>query len=149
LDLGLVIIDEEQRFGVKSKESLKHLRLNCDLLTLTATPIPRTLYMSLMQIRDFSVIDTPPENRLPIKTFVLEYDNDLIRQAILNEIKRKGQIYFVHNRILDIEKVRQRLSRGLPEQIKIGVVHGQMPARQIELTMMKFLNCQIDVFISP
>ncbi|GAI33107.1 unnamed protein product, partial [marine sediment metagenome] len=80
--------------------------------------------------------------------FVLEYDNDLIRQAILNEIKRKGQIYFVHNRILDIEKVRQRLSRGLPEQIKIGVVHGQMPARQIELTMMKFLNCQIDVLIS-
>ncbi len=147
-DLGLVIIDEEQRFGVKSKESLKRLRLNCDVLTLTATPIPRTLYMSLMQIRALSVIDTPPENRLPIKTFVLEYDEDLIRQAILNEKKRKGQVYFVHNRILDIEKVRERLVKNLPLQIKTGVIHGRMPAHQIELTMAKFLNSQIDVLIS-
>lgn len=147
-DLGLVIIDEEQRFGVKSKESLKHLRLNCDVLTLTATPIPRTLYMSLMQIRDFSVINTPPENRLPIKTFVLKYDDDLIRQAILNERKRQGQVYFVHNRVLDIEKVRQRLTKKLPHQIKIGVVHGQMPARQMEATMIEFLNSGIDVLIS-
>ncbi|MFH1678874.1 MAG: DEAD/DEAH box helicase [Candidatus Omnitrophota bacterium] len=91
-ELGLVIIDEEQRFGVKNKEYLKRLRSNCDVLTLTATPIPRTLYMSLMQLKDISVIDTPPENRLPIKTFVLEYDEHLIRQAILNEIKRKGQV---------------------------------------------------------
>ena len=147
-DLGLVIIDEEQRFGVRSKERLKQLRLNCDVLVLTATPIPRTLYMSLMQIRELSVIDTPPENRLPIKTFVLEYDEDLIRQAILNEIKRKGQVYFVHNRILDIEKIKERLARILPSQIKIGVVHGQLSCRQIELTMMNFLNSQIDVLIS-
>lgn len=146
-NLGLVIIDEEQRFGVKNKEYLKRLRLNCDVLTLTATPIPRTLYMGLMQIRDLSVIDTPPENRLPIKTFVLEYDEDLIRQAILNETKRKGQVYFVHNRVLDIEKVKQKLARILPHQIKIGVVHGQMPAGQIELTMAKFLNSQIDLLI--
>ncbi|MBL7081971.1 MAG: DEAD/DEAH box helicase, partial [Candidatus Omnitrophica bacterium] len=147
-DLGLVIIDEEQRFGVKSKEALKHLRLNCDLLTLTATPIPRTLYMSLMQIRDFSIIDTPPENRLPIKTFVLEYDDDLIRQAILNEIKRKGQVYFVHNRILDIEKVARKLTQKLPPEIKVGIIHGQMPAHQIALAMIKFLNSQISVLIS-
>lgn len=147
-ELGLVIIDEEQRFGVKSKETLKRLRLNCDVLTLTATPIPRTLYMSLMHIRDLSVIDTPPENRLPIKTFVLEYDDDLLRQAILNEMKRGGQIYFVHNRILDIQNVRQRLAQRLPQRVKIGVIHGQMPARQIELTMLQFLNSQIDVLIS-
>ncbi len=147
-DLGLVIIDEEQRFGVKSKESLKRLRLNCDVLTLTATPIPRTLYMSLMQIRDLSLIDTPPENRLPIKTFVLEYDDDLIRQAILNEINRKGQVYFVHNRILDIEKMRQRLVQNLPHHVRVGVIHGQMRPRQIESTMIKFLDSQIDVLIS-
>jgi len=147
-DLGLVIIDEEQRFGVKSKEALKHLRLNCDVLTLSATPIPRTLYMSLMQIRDLSVIDTPPENRLPIKTFVLEYDEDLIQQAILNEVKRRGQVYFVHNRILDIEKIRHKLTKQLPHRIRLGVIHGQMPARQIEATMVRFLNSQIEVLIS-
>lgn len=147
-DLGLVIIDEEQRFGVKSKEFLKHLRLNCDVLTLTATPIPRTLYMSLMQLRDISVIDTPPGNRLPIKTFVLEYDEDLIRQAILNEIKRKGQVYFVHNRILDIDKVKQRLNQKLPSWVRLGIIHGQMPGGQIELTMREFLNSKIEVLIS-
>ncbi|MFH1578277.1 MAG: DEAD/DEAH box helicase [Candidatus Omnitrophota bacterium] len=147
-DLGLVIIDEEQRFGVKSKELLKRLRLNCDMLTLSATPIPRTLYMSLMQLRDISVIDTPPENRLPIKTFVLEYDEDLIRQAILKELKRKGQVYFVHNRILDIEDVKTRLTRKLGTKVRIGVIHGQMPGNQIESTMMKFLNTQIDILIS-
>jgi transcription-repair coupling factor (superfamily II helicase) len=147
-DLGLVIIDEEQRFGVKSKESLKRLRLNCGVLTLTATPIPRTLYMSLMQIRDLSIIDTPPENRLPIKTFVLEYDDDLIRQAILNETKRQGQVYFVHNRILDIDKVKARLTQALPHKISMGIIHGQMPRRQIESTMRAFLDSQIDVLIS-
>lgn len=147
-NLGLVIIDEEQRFGVKSKETLKRLRLNCDVLTLTATPIPRTLYMSLMHLRDLSLIDTPPENRLPIKTFVLKYDEDLIRQAILNEIKRRGQVYFVHNRILDIQKVRQRLTRKLPPQTRVGLIHGQMPVRQLELTMGEFLNSRIDVLIS-
>ncbi|MFH1339380.1 MAG: transcription-repair coupling factor [Candidatus Omnitrophota bacterium] len=147
-DLGLVIIDEEQRFGVKSKEKLKQLRLNCDVLTLTATPIPRTLYMSLMQLRDISVIDTPPQNRLPIKTFVLEYDEDLIRQAVLNEVKRKGQVYFVHNRVQDIDKVKQKLSRMLPLRVRLGVVHGQMPGQMIESAMREFLNSKIDVLIS-
>ena len=147
-DLGLVVIDEEQRFGVKSKEKLKQLRLNCDVLTLTATPIPRTLYMSLMQLRDVSVIDTPPQNRLPIKTFVLEYDEDLIRQAILNEVKRKGQVYFVHNRILDIDKVKQKLNQKLPSGVKIGVIHGQMAGQMIESIMREFLNAKIDVLIS-
>ncbi len=147
-DLGLIVIDEEQRFGVRSKEFLKRIRFNCDVLALTATPIPRTLYMSLMQIRDFSVIDTPPENRLPIKTFVLEYDDDLIRQAILNEIKRKGQVYYVHNRIFDIDKVKTKLQRRLPVQTKIAIVHGQMPVRQIESTVLKFLNNEMDVLIS-
>ncbi|MBU0548838.1 MAG: DEAD/DEAH box helicase, partial [Candidatus Omnitrophica bacterium] len=146
--LGLVIIDEEQRFGVKSKEYLKHLRLNCEILTLTATPIPRTLYMGLMQLKDISAIDTPPENRLPIKTFVLKYDRDLIRQAILHELKRRGQVYFVHNRILDIEKVRQRLSRLDLGNIRIGVIHGKMPSSLIEATMMQFLNSKIDLLIS-
>jgi transcription-repair coupling factor (superfamily II helicase) len=101
-DLGMVIIDEEQRFGVRAKEKLKQLRLTTDMLTLTATPIPRTLYMSLMGARDMSVINTPPQNRLPIKTIVVEYDEDLIRQAIVREAGRKGQVFFLHNRIHDI-----------------------------------------------
>jgi len=104
--------------------------------------------MGLMQLKDISVIDTPPENRLPIKTFVLKYDRDLIRQAILHELKRRGQVYFVHNRILDIEKVRQRLSRLDLGNIRIGVIHGKMPSSLIEATMRKFLNSKIDLLIS-
>jgi len=146
-DLGLVIIDEEQRFGVRAKEKLKALRLACDVLTLTATPIPRTLYMSLMGAKDLSVINTPPQNRLPIKTIVVEYDEDLIRQAILRELNRKGQVYFVHNRIQDIEKVKEKIAKLLPPDIKIAVGHGQMSAHALEKVMLDFLKAQIDVLV--
>jgi len=146
-DLGLVIIDEEQRFGVRAKEKLKQLRLSCDVLTLTATPIPRTLYMSLMGAKDLSVINTPPKNRLPIKSIVVEYDEDLIRQAILREIGRKGQVFFLHNRIQDIEKVRDKLARILPPGIRIGVGHGQMPPKLLEKVMFDFLRGEIQVLV--
>ncbi len=146
-DLGLVIIDEEQRFGVRAKEKLKALRLTCDVLTLTATPIPRTLYMSLMAAKDLSVINTPPQNRLPIKTIVIEYDEDLIRQAILRESNRKGQVYFVHNRVQDIEKVKEKITRLLPSNIKIAIAHGQMPTKILEKVMLDFLKAKIDVLV--
>jgi transcription-repair coupling factor (superfamily II helicase) len=146
-NLGLVIIDEEQRFGVKAKEKLKALRLTTDVLTLTATPIPRTLYMSLMGAKDLSVINTPPENRLPIKTIVVEYDEDLIKQVILRELHRKGQVFFLHNRIEDIEKVREKLIRILPATARIAVGHGQMASRELERVMADFLSGKIDVFL--
>jgi len=146
-DLGLVIIDEEQRFGVKAKEKLKSLRLSCDVLTLTATPIPRTLYMSIMNAKDLSAINTPPQNRLPIKTIVVEYDEDLIRQAILRELERKGQVYFVHNRIHDIDKIKDRLVRILPVGVRYAIGHGQMPAKMLEDVMSGFLNGNTDILI--
>ncbi len=147
-NLGLVIIDEEQRFGVRSKQKLKSIRLNCDILTLTATPIPRTLYMSLMGAKDLSVIDTAPQNRLPIKTSVVEYDIDLIRQAIMKEVARRGQVYFVHNRIEDIDKVKDRVSAVLPPQTRIAIGHGQMKSAYLEKVMLNFLKGNIDVLIS-
>jgi len=147
-NLGLVIIDEEQRFGVKAKEKLKSLRLTADVLTLTATPIPRTLYMSLMGAKDFSVINTPPENRLPIKTVVVEYDEDLIRQAIIRELNRKGQVFFLHNRIEDIEKVRERISRLIPPGARLAIGHGQMSPRHLEAVMADFLRGDIDILLS-
>ncbi len=146
-DLGLVIIDEEQRFGVKAKEKLKALRLTCDVLTLTATPVPRTLYMSLMKAKELSVINTPPENRLPIKTIVVEYDEDLIRQAILREFRRNGQVYFVHNRVHDIDRLREKISLLLPSDIKFATAHGQMSAGTLESVMTDFLQGKIDVLI--
>jgi transcription-repair coupling factor (superfamily II helicase) len=146
-DLGLTIIDEEQRFGVRAKEKLKRLRLSSDVLTLTATPIPRTLYMSLMGVKDLSVINSPPKNRLPINTVVVEYDEDLIRQAILRELQRKGQVYFVHNHVEDIEKQKERLAKILPGDVRIGVGHGQMPARLLEKVMLDFLKAKIDLLI--
>ena len=146
-ELGLVIIDEEQRFGVRAKEKLKALRLACDVLTLTATPIPRTLYMGLMDAKDLSVINTPPQNRLPIKTVVVEYDDDLIRQAILRELDRKGQVYFVHNRIQDIEKVKEKITKLLPSNIKIAIGHGQTPTKVLEKAMLDFLKAKIDVLV--
>ena len=146
-DLGLVVIDEEQRFGVRSKEKLKKLRLTCDVLTLTATPIPRTLYMSLMGAKDLSVINTPPQNRLPIKSVVVKYDQDLIRQAVLREISRKGQVYFLHNRVEDIEKVRDRLVRILPAETRIAIGHGQMPPKALEKVMFDFLRGEIQVLV--
>jgi transcription-repair coupling factor (superfamily II helicase) len=146
-DLGMVIIDEEQRFGVRSKEKLKSMRLACDVLTLTATPIPRTLYMSLMGAKDLSVINTPPQNRLPIKTVMVEYDEDLIRQAVLKEKNRKGQVFFLHNRVRDIEKIKEKLARILPAQVRIAVAHGQMPSKLLEAVMYNFLKGEIDVLL--
>lgn len=147
-DLGLVIIDEEQRFGVRAKEKLKALRLTCDVLTLTATPIPRTLYMSLMGAKDLSVINTPPQNRLPIKTIVVEYDEDIIRQAVTRELQRKGQVFFLHNRVQDIEKVQEKLRRMLPQGARLAVAHGQMHPRVLEAVMLDFIKGRIDILIS-
>ncbi|MCM8792061.1 MAG: transcription-repair coupling factor [Candidatus Omnitrophica bacterium] len=147
-DLGLLIIDEEQRFGVKAKEKLKMLKINTDVLTLTATPIPRTLYMGLMGIKDISIIQTPPPNRLPIETYVVEYDIDLIRQAILREYQRRGQVYFVHNRITDIQKIKEKIASVLPSHIRIGVAHGKMPALILEKIILDFFKGKLDVLIS-
>ncbi|MGA2775056.1 MAG: transcription-repair coupling factor [Candidatus Omnitrophota bacterium] len=145
--LGIVIIDEEQRFGVKHKERFKKLRLSTDVLTLTATPIPRTLYMSLMGGKDLSVINTPPQNRLPIKTVMVEYDSDLIRQAIVRELNRRGQVFFLHNRVEDIEEVKEKLSKILPQGIRLAVAHGQMHPKELETIMSEFLKGNIDCLV--
>ncbi|MCX5693605.1 MAG: transcription-repair coupling factor [Candidatus Omnitrophica bacterium] len=147
-NLGLVIVDEEQRFGVKAKEQLKKLKNTIDFLVLTATPIPRTLYMSLMGAKDFSVINTSPLNRLPIKTVVVEYDADLITQAIKRELARKGQVFFLHNRILNLEKIKDRISRNLPGSVRIACAHGQMPAKLLEQIMSDFICGRVDILVS-
>ncbi len=145
-DLGLLIIDEEQRFGVTHKERLKQMRTEVDVLTMTATPIPRTLYMSLTGARDMSTIDTPPEERLPIKTHVGQYDETLIRKAILREMDRGGQVFFVHNRVRGIEGIRQRLEQIVPEAT-YAVAHGQMPERELEQVMVDFGEGHVDVLV--
>jgi transcription-repair coupling factor (superfamily II helicase) len=145
--LGLLIIDEEQRFGVKQKERLKSLRAEVDVLTLTATPIPRTLHMSLSGVRDLSTIDTPPEERLPVQTVVTEYDETLIRQAILREIDRGGQVFYVFNRVLGIEQKANRIRNLLPEAT-VEVGHGQMGERHLEKVMVKFISGEADVLVS-
>ena len=146
LNLGLLVIDEEQRFGVTHKELLKQLRNEVDVLTMTATPIPRTLHMSLVNVRDMSVIETPPQERLPIRTAIREYDESLIREAILREIDRGGQVFFVHNRVLGIQVIAQKLKRLIPEA-RIVVGHGQMPEDQLERVMMDFSNGEYDVLV--
>lgn len=138
-NLGLVIVDEEQRFGVKHKERIKHFRELVDVLTLTATPIPRTLYMSLLGVRDMSVIDTPPKQRLPIITEVLEYDDLQVKSAIEREVARGGQVYFVHNRVQSIEKIHCHLRELLPN-IKFDVAHGQMDPETLEKVMSAFID---------
>jgi transcription-repair coupling factor (superfamily II helicase) len=143
-DLGLLIIDEEQRFGVTHKERLKQMRQEVDVLTLTATPIPRTLHMSLTGVRDMSTIDTPPEERLPVRTHVGEYDERLIRQAILRELDRGGQTYFVHNRVMGIYQMAQRLRKLVPEA-SVVVAHGQMAERELEQAMLEFAAGNVDV----
>jgi transcription-repair coupling factor (superfamily II helicase) len=143
-DLGLLIIDEEQRFGVAHKEQLKQMRKEVDVLTLTATPIPRTLHMSLSGVRDMSTIDTPPEERLPIRTQVAEYDETLIRTAILREMDRGGQVYFVHNRVMGIRQMAQRVAKIVPEAA-IAIAHGQMPERELEQVMIDFAAGRYDV----
>jgi len=146
-NLGLLIVDEEQRFGVVHKERLKQLRSEIDVLTMTATPIPRTLHMSLVNLRDMSVIETPPQERLPIRTTIREYDDNLIREAILREIDRGGQIFFVHNRVQGIQMIAQKLQRLIPEA-RITVGHGQMNEDQLEKVMVSFTNGEYDVLIS-
>ncbi len=147
LNLGLLVVDEEQRFGVVHKERLKQLRSEIDVLTLTATPIPRTLHMSLVNLRDMSVIETPPQERLPIRTTIREYDESLIREAILREIDRGGQVFFVHNRVQGIQVIAQKLQRLVPEA-RFVVGHGQMAEDQLERVMMDFSSGEYDVLIS-
>ena len=145
-DLGLLIVDEEQRFGVAHKERIKQLRTEVDVLTLTATPIPRTLHMSLTGVRDLSTIDTPPEERLPIKTFVGDFDETLVRQAILREIDRNGQVFFVHNRVQGIEQIAAKLGKIVPE-VRIAIAHGQMPERELSAVMLAFAEGDYDVLV--
>ncbi|KAJ50827.1 transcription-repair coupling factor (superfamily II helicase) [Clostridium tetanomorphum] len=146
-DLGLLIIDEEQRFGVKHKEKIKSLKKNIDVLTLSATPIPRTLHMSLVGVRDISIIETPPEERHPIQTYVVEYNDQLIRDAILREVNRGGQIYFVYNRVESIKEMESYLSKLIPEA-RIGVAHGQMQERELESVIMDFMKNEYDILLA-
>ena len=145
-DLGLVIIDEEQRFGVEHKESLKQLRRMVDVLTLTATPIPRTLYLGLLGVRDMSVIQTPPQERLPIETIVASYDDALVRDALLRELNREGQVFYLHNRVQTIDAVRDRLVRLVPEA-RIVAAHGQMGERELSDIMHRFVRAEFDVLL--
>lgn len=145
-ELGLVIIDEEQRFGVRHKEKLKRLRAIVDVLTLTATPIPRTLYMSLVGIRDMSVINTPPQDRLAVKTILLESNDKVIREAITREIRREGQVYFLHNRVETIDKVADKLKKLVPEA-KFLIAHGQMDEDLLALVMDEFVQGRVDVLV--
>jgi transcription-repair coupling factor (superfamily II helicase) len=146
-DLGLVIVDEEQRFGVTHKERLKSMKTRVDVLTLTATPIPRTLNMALLGLRDMSTIETPPKNRLAIQTSVLKYSSDVIRSAIEMEMARNGQIYFVHNRVETIHSVAAKVQQLVP-QARIAVAHGQMKEQQLEEIMMRFVRDELDVLVS-
>ena len=146
-DLGLLVIDEEHRFGVRHKERLKQMRRQVDVLTLTATPIPRTLHMSLMGARDMSIIRTPPKDRLPITTEVLPFDEERVAEAILREIDRGGQVYFVHNRVQSMPAIVNFLEQLVP-QVRFGVAHGQMPERQLEKVMMDFLEGRYDCLVS-
>lgn len=146
-DLGLLIIDEEQRFGVTHKEKIKKLRENVDVLTLTATPIPRTLHMSLIGIRDMSVLEEAPMDRLPIQTYVMEYNDEMVREAIERELSRGGQVYYVYNRVSDIADVAGRIQKLVPEAA-VSFAHGQMNERQLENIMYDFINGDIDVLVS-
>ncbi len=146
-DLGLLVVDEEQRFGVAHKEYLKELRKTVDVLTLTATPIPRTLHMALSGVRDMSTIETPPEDRFPVRTYVMEHDDNVIREAIVRELARGGQVYYVHNRIQTIESAAMFLARLVPEA-RIAVAHGQMPEDKLEEVMLRFLDREADVLVA-
>jgi transcription-repair coupling factor (superfamily II helicase) len=146
-NLGLLIIDEEQRFGVSHKEHLKKMRREVDVLTLSATPIPRTLHMSLVGVRDMSTMETPPEQRLPIKTYVAQYDERLIREAVLREMERNGQVFFVHNRVESITQVANKLQSLIPEA-RISVAHGQMPEGELERVMADFSEGKSDILVT-
>lgn len=146
-DLGLLIIDEEQRFGVAHKEKIKQMKKNVDVLTLTATPIPRTLHMSLIGIRDMSVLEEPPMDRMPIQTYVMEYNEEIVREAINRELAREGQVYYVFNRVNQIVEVTSRIARLVPEA-NVAFAHGQMKERELENIMYQFINGEIDVLVS-
>ncbi len=145
-NLGLVIVDEEQRFGVRHKEKLKQLRTLVDVLTLTATPIPRTLYLSLMGARDMSVINTPPKSRLPVHTEVLDLKEEKLVQIFERELERKGQIFFVHNRVQSIEKISKKLTKLFPK-VRFAVAHGQLPPKTLEHVLMQFMQNEVDCLI--
>src|SRR5439155_13621286 len=146
-DLGLLVVDEEQRFGVAHKERIKQLRKKVDVLTMTATPIPRTLNMSLAGIRDMSVIETPPRDRLSIQTHVVKFEQDVVRRAIRTEIERGGQVYFVHNRVESIHSIGSLIARLVPEA-RLAVGHGQMGEEQLERTMVDFVAHKFDVLLA-
>ena len=145
-DIGLVVIDEEHRFGVAQKEKLKRLRQSVDVMSLTATPIPRTLHMSLVGIRDLSIIETPPLDRLAIRTTITRYDEGVIREAVLREIERGGQVFFLHNRVETISRMAEKLAELVPET-KIAVAHGQMPPRELEKAMLDFMENRAEVLV--
>ncbi|MBC7339623.1 MAG: transcription-repair coupling factor [Firmicutes bacterium] len=145
-DLGLLIVDEEHRFGVAQKERLKQMRLSVDVLTLTATPIPRTLHMALAGLRDMSVIETPPEDRYPVQTYVVEHSEWLVREAVERELRRGGQVFYVHNRVRTIERAAARVSRLVP-RARVAVAHGQMQEEQLERVMLEFLEGKHDVLV--
>ena len=146
-DLGLLIIDEEQRFGVTHKEKIKKMKENIDVLTLTATPIPRTLHMSLIGIRDMSVLEEAPMDRMPIQTYVMEYNDEMVREAIERELSRDGQVYYVYNRVQDIADVAGRIKQLVPDA-EVAFAHGQMPEHELESIMYDFINGEIDVLVS-
>jgi transcription-repair coupling factor (superfamily II helicase) len=145
-DLGLLILDEEQRFGVRHKEKIKRMRASVDVLTLTATPIPRTLHLSLLGIRDISVISTPPEQRRPIVTYICEFDDAIVAEAIRKELDRGGQIFFVHNIIRGIKRLADHLQKLVPE-VRLGIAHGRMPEDQLEKTMLDFTRKRLDMLV--
>lgn len=145
-DPGLFVIDEEHRFGVGHKEQIKELKKDLDVLTLSATPIPRTLHMSMTGIRDMSVIETPPEHRYPVRTFVMEYSESMVREAVLKEMGRGGQVFFVYNRVQDMERFAGKLKSFMPE-VRIAFAHGQMPERTLERTMIEFIERKYDLLL--
>lgn len=145
-DLGLLIIDEEHRFGVQDKEKIKQLKNSVDVLTMTATPIPRTLHMSILGIRDMSVIYEPPQNRRPVQTYVLEYDDEVVKEAITREIERNGQVFYLYNKVEGIEKKANEVSKLVPE-VKVGFAHGKMTGKELEQIMMDFIQKKINVLV--
>jgi transcription-repair coupling factor (superfamily II helicase) len=146
-DLGLLIIDEEQRFGVRHKEKIKQMKNEIDVLTLTATPIPRTLHMSMVGVKDISLIEEPPPGRIPVQTYVLEYNPYIIKEAIEKEISRGGQVFYVHNKVMGIEKLKDQITSMIPGA-RVVIAHGQMPERQLEKVMVSFLEHEYDVLIA-
>lgn len=145
-NLGLLIIDEEHRFGVKDKEKIKKLKTSVDVLSMTATPIPRTLHMSIVGIRDMSCLYEPPQNRRPVQTYVLEYDKEVIEEAITKELERKGQVFYLYNRTETIERKVNEISQLVPEA-KVGFAHGKMSGKELEDIMIDFINKKLDVLV--